>query len=277
MTGLWLDLALAAAVMFALALVYVLGQSDSALAHSSYFGTVTRSRWRKVLFPSGLIRQAGIPPRDLLYIYWPLKITLLCLMPLILIEVSDTGVHWLLLAASGLSGFFTLEMFLWRRRQQRRRRVLFSLSFFVDLMASFLHSGEPLIRAFEQAATFGFQPNHPLSREASLACREIHAGQAFPSAFNAMWQRTGVREIERLGAVMAIGGEVGAPIKDTLLKQADVLREKQQELNRQLLSQKSIMLLFAMVLVGLPMFLVLVVFPASVKLLEVFQLLKGLI
>lgn len=269
-----LDIVLGLVVLLCLMLVVVLSRSE--LVPDTLPGKVAVFRFPEWLYPSTLMRQAGIMPADLIFLYWPLKIVLLCLAPLVLIELHPGIQHWMLIPGA-VSSFFTPDFLLWQRRQKRRRRLQGGLSFFVDLMNSYLNSGSSLARAFKQSGRFGFDKHHPLASEVRLVSRELEAGESFHVAFEKMYGRTGVREIERLVAVIELGRKAGASVIETLSRQADVFRERQQELNRKLLSQKSILMLFAMMVAGLPMFAVIVLFPASLKLFEIFELLGHMI
>ncbi|MDC0662281.1 type II secretion system F family protein [Marinobacter sp. SS21] len=232
-------------------------------------------RFPQWLFPARLIRQAGFMPDQLLLIYWPSKLILLGLAPLVLLQLQPAAPWWAWLW-TGVFGFVSADLYLWRRRQRRRQRLRGSLSFFVDLMNGHLKSGSPVGQAFTLAARFGFEPGHPLAAEVRLISREVAAGQSFAESFARMYERTGTEEIRRLASVIEVGRSTGASIRDTLARQAEVLREQQTEINRKLLSQRSIMMLLAMMLVGMPMFGVIVLFPAAVKVFEIFTLLRAL-
>ncbi len=279
MTGLWLDLAMAVALLLCLGLVFVLQRSELSPADTEMEleSGPTQGRFSHWLFPARLIRQAGIMPHNLWWLYWPSKVVLALLLPLAWQEWNGQWSHWGVLLIIGSGGFFAVDLWLLRRRGQRRTRILFALAFFVDLLRAYLASGSPLSQAFEYAARFGFKGDHPLAREATLVCAELNAGQSLRVALRAMQVRTGVQELRRLAAILEVGTQVGAPILQTLEQQSRVLREKQRVQASQLLNRKSMEMLFPLGLVGLPMFLLLVIFPAGVQLYDAVQILKQLV
>lgn len=279
MNGLWFDLALLLALMLCLGLVFVLQRQELSLNEETLPLDAERqsgaqSRW---LFPARLIRQAGIMPARLRLLYWPCKLGLAALLPLALLEWRGPWSQWPALLIAAALGFFAFDLWLVRRRQRRRARIQRTLGFFVDLLRAYLSSGSALAQAFEHAARFGFKADHPLAREALLVCAELNAGQSLRKALQDMGQRTGVQELRRLAAVFEVGVQVGAPILQTLEKQSQILLEKQRAQAAQVLNRKSMEMLFPLGLACLPMFLLLVIFPAGVQLYDAMQLLKQLL
>lgn len=279
MNGLWFDLTLLLALLPCLALVFVLQRHELSLDEEARLLAAERrpGLLRRWLFPARLIRQAGIMPEQLRLLYWPCKLAVAVLLPLALLEWQGPWSQWPTLCAAALLGLFAFDLWLLRHRQRRRARIQRTLGFFVDLLRAYLSSGSALAQAFEQAARFGFKTDHPLAREALLVCAELNAGQSLRKALQSMGQRTGVQELRRLAAVFEVGTQVGAPILQTLEKQSQILLEKQRAQAAQVLNRKSMEMLFPLGLVCLPMFLLLVIFPAGVQLYDAVQILKHLL
>lgn len=228
------------------------------------------------LYPSKLMRQAGFVPTDFVWIYWPAKVFLFVGSVLAFSEITDELPGWLM-AVSLTMTLFSVDLFLLQRRKIRRLRVQANLSFFVDLVHAYLTSGMSLFRSVQQAGEYGFEPHHPLAVELRLIAMEIQSGESFLRAMGRLYERTGVRQLQGLSASLEVGHAAGASMSENLAHQSEAFREHQEEMNRKLISQKSITLLFALILVGLPMFGVIVIFPAAVKLAEIFELLDYLI
>ncbi|AOE83780.1 type II secretion system F family protein [Pseudomonas sp. TCU-HL1] len=279
MNGLWFDLTLLLALLPCLGLVFALQRQELNLDEEARLLAAKRrpGLLRRWLFPARLMRQAGIMPARLRLLYWPGKLALAVLLPLALLEWQGPWSQWPALCAASILGLFAFDLWLLRRRQRRRARIQRTLGFFVDLLRAYLSSGAALAQAFEQAARFGFKADHPLAREALLVCAELNAGQSLRKALQGMGQRTGVQELRRLAAVFEVGTQVGAPILQTLEKQSQILLEKQRAQAAQVLNRKSMEMLFPLGLVCLPMFLLLVIFPAGVQLYDAVQILKHLL
>ena len=172
-------------------------------------------------------------------------------------------------------GFFAIDLWLLARRRERRARIERSLSYFVDLIASFLGAGMHLSAAFRHAGRYGFPRRHPLAGEISLVGRELEAGRDRGEALLALAERTGVKDLKSLATLLNVGFRVGASIRVTLEEQADLLRAKQREGSMKLLNRKTLESLFPLLLVSLPIFGVLVGFPVVVELSKFFRLFSG--
>lgn len=227
-------------------------------------------------YPRRLIRQAGILPPQLVMIYWLSKLLLALLLPLLLVELTAGRLSMIWLSLPALAGLFAIDIWLWRRRRERRRKISASLGFLLELMVVYLNAGLNLVQAFQQAAYYGLTRDHPLAKEVLLVARELAAGRERHQAFAALADRTGVNDLRRLAAVMTVGSRVGAPIAQTLSVQAELLRTRQVQYNTEEVNRKNMTALLPMMLVSLPMFAVLVLFPAGIQIHEVLQMMKYL-
>lgn len=267
-----IDFFLGAACLASLVGVYYLSRSE--LKPELVLDNERPSRYS--FYPGKLMRQAGFVPADFVWIYWPAKVFMLVGGVLVFSELSADLPAWLV-ASSFIATLFSIDLFLMQRRKLRRLRVQANLSFFVDLVNAYLSSGMSLFRSVQQAGEHGFDKRHPLAVELRLIAMEIQSGESFQRAMGRLYERTGVRQLQGLSASFEVGHAAGASMSENLSRQAEAFREQQEEMNRKLISQKSITLLFALILVGLPMFGVIVIFPAAVKLAEIFELLDYLI
>ncbi|WP_416397242.1 type II secretion system F family protein [Allohahella sp. A8] len=267
-----IDIFLALACGASLLGVYVLSRSE--LRPELAFDMEQPESFR--FYPGKLMRQAGFVPTDFVWIYWPGKVFLFIGSVLLFTEINADPPVWLM-AASLVTSFFSIDLFLLQRRKLRGLRVQANLSFFVDLVNAYLTSGMSLLRSLKEAGEYGFERGHPLAVELRLIAMEIESGESFQKAMGRLYQRTRVRQLQALAASFEVGQAAGSPMFENLARQAEVFRAQQEEMNRKLISQKSISLLFALMIVGLPMFGVIVIFPAAIKLAEIFELLDYLI
>ncbi len=272
----WLDIVfLVGLVVMVWALFHMHQASEKELEHSAGEGIEIDVRESlSGLYPARLIRQAGMLPGQVSVFYWIGKLILTLVLPLLAVEFIG-GVTALTLLVFALFGFIIVDIWLLARRQRRKRLIERSLGYFIDLIAAFLKSGMSLSQAFLRASEYGLPKENPLAREVNLLARELEAGGERESAFSALAERTGVKDLQRLAAVMNVGFRVGAPITDTLEAQSELLRAKQWEQAESLVSRKTLEALLPLLLVSLPLLMVLVFFPAAVQILEVFQLFSG--
>ncbi len=227
-------------------------------------------------YPRKLIRQSGFSVERARWVYWPLKLAMAIIMPMILVELSRgaVGVGWLLGASS--AGFFAPDAYLWLLRRTRKKRIAGSLSLFVSLIVVYLRSGLSLRDSFDHAARFGLTDTNPLAKEVLLLSSEISAGRSREEAFTCLAERTGVDELMQLASVLEVGFSVGSPMAQTLEAQADLLVARQRQRGTQLANRKTMEAMLPMIMVCFPMFLVLVFYPAGAQVFEVMTLLKEL-
>ena len=88
-------------------------------------------------------------------------------------------------------------------------------------------------------------------------------------------ERTGVKDLKTLATLLNVGFRVGASLQVTLEEQAELLRAKQREGGMKLLNRKTLESLFPLLLISLPIFGVLVIFPVAVELKKFFGLFIG--
>ncbi len=233
-------------------------------------------RQERTFYGSRLMRQAGLRPQFMQPLFWAMKLVCAMLFPLLAVEFNGGQAEWVLLLLPALAGFFLPEAWLLVRRQKRRREIAGSLSFFISLMVVYLKSGLNLAQGFRQAATYGLKSNSPLARELDLLSHEIDAGRDRDAAFALLAERTGVEPLKRLASVISVGYQTGSPVVGTLQAQADMLRARQSQEATELVNRKSMEIMIPMLMVCFPMFIVLVLFPAAVQLLDVLKMIGEL-
>jgi tight adherence protein C len=267
----WTDVALFAAALVAIVAVVALKGRNGfdETAETTRGGSASGSQ-----APYGrLVRQAGFEPSSFLLVLWILKGALAVLLPLLMLEFVPprwglTGTPVLVLAA--LLGFFLPDFWLLSVRRERKQKITWSLAYFLDLLVAFLRAGLSLDEAFRRAGRDGFHPSHPLAREINLVAREIDLGKDRAAAFRALYARTGVPAMRGIALALESGTRLGASVEATLRAQADLLRSRRREETLKRVQLASVKALVPVVICGLPLFLVIVFFPAILEILRTF-------
>jgi tight adherence protein C len=222
------------------------------------------------LYPKRLIRHAGVAPQGIQSVYWLSKVTLALAAPCIALSWQTAlwpVTYYVVLA---VIAFCVPDVYLIQRRRTRRRHIQRSLGYFIDLLVIFQNSGMSLSQSFQRAAAYGLRKNDPLCHEVGLISLEIASGRDRNHAFSALADRTGVIDAERLAAVLGIGFKSGSPVSEILEAQSDLLRNKQVQQGTELANRKSLESMFPLMLVSLPIFFVLVFFPAAVQIYDAY-------
>lgn len=233
--------------------------------------------WRpRFLYPARLIRQAGFRSEQSFLLYWSAKFALSVSIPLLLLEFLGGNMPWWVLALVALLASFMPELWLLRRRSNRRWQISNSLAFFIHLIVVYLRSGMSLSQAISMAATYGLEERDPLADEVKLLTGEIEAGRERTQAFDTLAARTGVEDLKRLAAVVSIGYRAGSPIIETLKSQADLLKSRQAQSVSELVNRKTMEAMLPMLLICFPVFIVLVLFPAVLQVFDVLRMIGEL-
>lgn len=223
-------------------------------------------------------RQAGYDPDRLRFVYWLAKVVLGVVLPLLLVEVRSAApapTPWPGAVALGLLGFLAPDGWLLLTRRRRRRRVESSLSFFLDLLVALLYAGMGLGRAFREAGRgLRFGRSHPLADEVELVALELDLGKERGAAFEALAERTGVKELRGVAVALKTGMRLGVSVEETLGAQAELLREKRRQEAHKRINRAAIEALVPTLLCGFPILLLLIFFPAALELMEAIAALR---
>jgi tight adherence protein C len=153
-------------------------------------------------------------------------------------------------------GFRLPILLLKRKRRKRMERIAFDLPEVSDLMAVLCFSGENLTRALRHSV---HACGHPSSRaELELIIEHVDLGESTAEALSHAADHP-CRELRRFGRTLIRADEYGAPIAETLEELASELRSGRRERGRIRASRSSVLILFPLVFLILPSFLLLTV------------------
>ena len=224
------------------------------------------------------LRQSGISADGLGKTqYWSGKLFCACLGALTILGIQTIQakpIEAASLMLPALIGFLLPDLWMERARRRRVSQIRSSLSFYLDLVVALLRAGLPIHRALFKAARDGFADAHPLPEEVLRIEAEIQAGKDRGTAFYALADRTGVQELRTLAAAVHVTLKQGASIEETLETQAEVMRERRREEAIKRLNRSAAMAVLPVFLCGIPIFAVVVYFPAFLEILETLQNLR---
>jgi tight adherence protein C len=261
MSGTLIDLLLLFVLLAAITVFFVVRPRGVASGPSGYF--------------IGLATPAGFDPVRLRPLYWAGKIALALLVVVIALEFG-AWLPWPAIALLAAAGFFVPDLWLLLRRGSRQRRILQSLSFFLDLLVSLLHSGLDLPEAFRRAGVHGLSRGHPLADEVKLVSDEIAAGKEHAVAFGALAARTRLPDLHTIASAMALSSRLGFPVADILAVQAEIQRERRVDRGRKRIDRAMMIALIPVLLCGLPLFLMVVVLPVVLEIFRTLDLVRNI-
>lgn len=154
------------------------------------------------------------------------------------------------------------------RMQARQAAIRRALSYFLDLVVSLLQAGIGLEEAVHRAATDGLPRAHPLAEEVTQLVSELRLGRDRSAGFGVLAERTGVAELGAVASALSVGLSQGTPIEATLRVQADLARARRREEGLRQLDLANAEVLLPLALCSFPMFLVMVVVPLGLRVLQ---------
>ena len=224
------------------------------------------------LLPLKTAREAGIEPSQALIPIVLAKLTALFSFPFAWFGVTGGEAQATSLALTGGIGFMAPDYVLWMLASRRKKRITALLSQFADFLVVMLRSGMTLGTALDRVCEHGLPGRHPLTKELRGTLVQIRAGQDSCVAFAELANATGVPGLKRLSTTLEIGQRTGVSIVDSLSSKADIFREQYIQRIEKQLNRKTVEALLPILLLGIPMFGVIVFFPTGVQIFEAYTL-----
>lgn len=227
----------------------------------------------RTFVPRLRMRRAGLHPRRSVAGWWCLQL----LLPLVL---GTLAYRWSgSLALGGLAvvlGVLLPHLWLAQRVKERQTRIAAGLGHLLSVSLAYQRHGLSMAAALREAARQALVPRHPLAFELELFSAELEGGLSLEEVTMRLTRRTGSRELHQFGMLLVAGRQMGNPLHRVLEAFAAQLARQQKERQVKALQQRSVKALFPMLLVGGPLFFVLVIFPAGLRVQEVLDLMGKL-
>lgn len=155
-----------------------------------------------------------------------------------------------------------------RKRQTSIQRLLPDA---LDLLVICVEAGLALNQAFQRVALELRHAGNLLTTEIAQMNLEIRAGTPREQALNSLADRTGVADLRSLVSMLVQTERFGTSIADSLRIHADTMRTKRRQRAEELAAQTTIKMIFPLVLCVFPALLVVIIGPAMIQIVEMFQ------
>jgi tight adherence protein C len=164
-----------------------------------------------------------------------------------------------MLAPFAAGGAFVAPDMVVTRRARRRRRILESqLPHLLDLLAAGSTAGLSALLALRRAAE---AVRDPLAGELRAVLARVELGARWRDELRAMADRLDLPELRRSVMAMARTESLGSPLAESLRERADEVREARRARSAELARKAPVKMLFPLVFMVLPAFLLLTVVP----------------
>ena len=143
------------------------------------------------------------------------------ILTVLIILLGGTTAIFLAFLLGGLWTFFIRPSMLDSEAELRSRQIYRRIPYALDLSILVLETGGTLRQALEETAT----KDDPLAEEFRIALAEIDSGASQKQAFDNLSRRVALEPLETVLTAINRGEEMGAPMVETLVTQAQSFRE----------------------------------------------------
>jgi tight adherence protein C len=171
----------------------------------------------------------------------------------------------LLIVAAASLGFFTPDVLLTRRVEQRKDAIRAELSTVIDQLSMMVQAGLGIDAAIARAA----QTNDgPLSEEFARVGHDVRVGLDRGVALDNLADRADIPELKSFVAALTQADRLGSPVSQTLEIQSQEIRVKRRQFAEEQAMKLPVKLLFPMVFCILPVLMVVLLAPAAIKIFD---------
>ena len=164
-----------------------------------------------------------------------------------------------ILGALGVLGFYLPHIWLGTQIKSRQKAIQKALPDALDLMTVGVGAGLSLDGAILEIVE---KSDNPLSRELANFLAELRMGRSRRQALQGLQARTEVDDVKVLVASLLQAEELGMSLSDTLVVQADQMRQRRRQRAEEQAHKATIKMLFPMILLIFPALFVVIMGPA---------------
>ncbi len=172
-------------------------------------------------------------------------------------------------------GFWLPNFWLQNRIKARQRDVVNALPDVLDLLMVCVEAGMGFNSAVARVAEQPQMRQSPLHQELLRMHQEVRAGQPRQEALRALGERTGVREVKTVVGAFIQTEQLGTSLAKTLRIHADSARVHRRLRAEERAHIVPVLMIFPTVLFLLPAFVLVILAPALLNLLNVLQAMGG--
>jgi tight adherence protein C len=198
--------------------------------------------------------QAGYRGESALVVYMGSRIALALILPALVafspfvFTLGELQLAVLMCVAAGV-GITIPSFWVDRRLAARQKRIVLGLPDALDLMVVCVEAGLGINASLARVSTEFARTNPILASEFELVSLEIRAGKTTTDALRALAERTGVRELSTLVAMLVQTERFGTSLADTLRVHADSMRVQRMLRAEEQAAKAPLKMLFPTVLI----------------------------
>lgn len=188
--------------------------------------------------------------------------------PIAVVLASAGGGRVVVAIVALIVTFFTPELLLYSKGQERQQRIGRELADTLDQMTISVEAGLGFDAAMARAAAAG---RGPLAEEFVRTLQEIQVGVPRREAFRGLSRRTTVVDLQRFVSALLQSDAYGVPLVDTLRIQAEEIRRKRRFRAEQRAMQVPVKVVFPLIVCILPTLFIVLLGPAIISMIAIFS------
>jgi len=165
-------------------------------------------------------------------------------------------------------GFYLPAVVLWQLKKGRQQDIFLTLPDALDLMVVCVESGLGLDAALRKVTEEMKSHAKVLCEELSLSNFQLQMGRPRREVLHDLGVRTGVDDVKALAAILIQADRFGSSIAQALRVQSDSMRTRRKQIAEEKAAKTAVQLIFPLVLFIFPGIFVVLVGPASIKIME---------
>lgn len=227
-----------------------------------------------------LIR-AGVRAPQALQVFYAIKTLLAVILPILVFfgarffpEMQTQSVMMYAMMGAGV-GLLAPNYILHRKVESRMRQLRHGFPDALDLLVVCVESGLGLGPALQRVAD-ELGVSHPeLSFELATVTAEIRAGVPREAALKNLAERTGLADIRGLVGLLVQSMRFGTSVADALRVYSEEFRDKRMQAAEEQAAKMSTKLIFPLVLFMFPVFFIVAIGPAVIRIIDAFAKASG--
>jgi tight adherence protein C len=224
--------------------------------------------------------RAGIRHENAQSVHWGIKIVLTVLSPTLFLvgrTLVWTGLSYQISLAVtvffALLGFYLPDIYLNRKAEDRREKILQSLPDALDLLVICVEAGMGLDSAINKVAQELKMGSPELSEELQFMNLELRAGKQRTDALKNLAQRTNLDEISSLTTLLVQTDKFGTSMADALRVYSDSYRTQRYQRAEEIAAKLPVKMVIPLILCIFPSLFLVILGPAAINIYRI--LLKG--
>jgi tight adherence protein C len=170
-----------------------------------------------------------------------------------------------LMGVSAFAGFLLPDYYLYRRTQDRKKKIFEGFPEALDLMVVCVEAGMGLDAAIKRVGDEMVLKNKILSDEFRILTLELRAGKARADALRSLVMRTDLEDVSSLVTLLIQTDRFGTRVAQALRVHSDAMRTKRYQRAEEVAAKLPVKILFPLVLFILPGLIITLMGPAVIK------------